>query len=62
MTMHKLKNRWQENRSNFQIFLSKMYYRYLREKDEYNETDILSEYEYNKRYNDWLRIKYKHHT
>ena len=60
--MRELKHRWQENRSDFQIFLSKMYYRYLREKDEYNETDILSEYDYYKTYNNWLTTKYKNHT
>ena len=60
--MHKLQNRWRDNRSDFQIFLERMYRRYVDEKKQYSEKDILSEYEYNKRYNDWLRIKYKHHT
>ena len=60
--MHKLKNRWRDNRSNFQIFLERMYRRYLDEKKQYHEKDILSEYEYHKKYNNWLRTKYKHHT
>ena len=60
--MHKLQNRWRDNRSDFQIFLERMYRRYVDEKKQYSEKDILSEYEYNKRYNNWLKTKYKHHT
>ena len=36
-----------------------MYNRYINEKKNYNEDDILSKYEYNKQYNDWLRVKYQ---
>jgi len=57
--MHKLKNRWRDNRSDFQIFLDRMYQRYISEKEYYKEENILSQYEYNKQYNDWLRVKYE---
>ena len=60
--MHKLTNKWQDNRSNFQIFLERMYRRYVIEKKQYSENDILTEPEYHKKYNNWLRTKYKHHT
>jgi len=57
--MHKLKNRWRDNRSNFQIFLERMYRRYLDEKKQYQENDILSEYEYHKKYANFLKTKYE---
>ena len=57
--MHKLKNRWRDNRSNFQIFLERMYRRYLDEKKQYQENDILTEYEYQEKYANFLKTKYE---
>lgn len=57
--MEKTFKPWRDTRSNFQIYLDNMYNRYINEKKNYNEDDILSKYEYNKQYNDWLRVKYE---
>jgi hypothetical protein len=57
--MEKTLKPWRDTRSNFQIYLDNMYNRYISEKKNYNEDDILSKYEYNKQYNDWLRVKYQ---
>lgn len=57
--MPELKNRWKDKRSNFEIFLHKMYDKYVKEKRVYGEYDILSEYEYHKKYSDFLHFKYK---
>ena len=57
--MEKTLKPWRDTRSNFQIYLDRMYNRYINEKKNYNEDDILSKYEYNKQYNDWLRVKYQ---
>lgn len=50
---------YKDNRSKFQVFVDRMYQRYISEKEYYKEENILSQYEYNKQYNDWLRVKYE---
>ena len=57
--MLELKNRWKDKRSNFEIFLHKMYDKYVKEKRVHGEHDILSENEYHKKYSDFLHFKYK---
>ena len=60
--MMKFNQPYKDNRSNFQIFLSKMYDRYLDEKQFYKEKDILNQYEYHRQYRDFLHWKYNNRS